>query len=79
MEYDIPNEYKGGESVKINTAKIEVFLAERGMTSSELAVAAGICRQSISTIVRRGTCSPKTAGRLAAGLGVTVNEIAQAG
>ena len=28
-----------------------------------------------STIIRRGTCEPKTAGKLAAGLGVPVAEI----
>ena len=32
-------------------------------------------RQNISTIIRRGTCEPRTAGKLAAGLGVSVLEI----
>ena len=61
--------------MNINVAKIEVILAERGMTKKDLADACGISRQNISTIVRRGTCEPKTAGKLAAGLGVLVTDI----
>ena len=32
-------------------------------------------RQNISAIIKRGTCEPKTAGKLAVGLGVPVAEI----
>lgn len=59
----------------INAIKVETLLAERGMTKSALAEVCGISRQNISTIVRRGTCEPKTAGKLAAGLGVPVSDI----
>lgn len=59
----------------INKVKIEMLLAERGMTKTALAEACGIFRKNISTIVRRGTCEPKTAGKLAAGLGVAVSDI----
>lgn len=59
----------------INTAKIETMLAERGMTKTVYAANCGISRQNISTIIRRGTCEPKTAGKLAAGLGIPVAEI----
>lgn len=61
--------------MNISTIKIETMLAERGMTRMELAGACGISRQNISTIIRRGTCEPKTAGKLAAGLGVPVTDI----
>ena len=61
--------------MNINAIKIETLLAERGMTKKDLADACGISRQNISTIVRRGTCEPKTAGKLAAGLGVPVTDI----
>ena len=61
--------------MNINAIKIETLLAERGMTKKDLADACGISRQNISTIVRRGTCEPKTAGKLAAGLGVLVTDI----
>lgn len=59
----------------INATKIETLLAERGMTKAALADACGISRQNVSTIIRRGTCEPKTAGKLAMGLDVPVSEI----
>ena len=58
--------------MNINKVKIETMLAERGMTKSALAEGCGISRQ---TIIRRGTCEPKTAGKLALGLGVPVAEL----
>ena len=45
------------------------------MTKTDYAANCGISRQNVSTIIRRGTCEPKTAGKLAAGLGVSVAEI----
>lgn len=59
----------------INTQRIETILAERGLTKAAYAVNCGISRQNVSTIIRRGTCEPKTAGKLARGLGVSVAEI----
>lgn len=59
----------------IDTIKIETMLAERGMTKTALAELSGISRQNISTIIRRGSCNPKTVGKLAAGLGVNVADI----
>lgn len=61
--------------MNINALKIETMLAERGMTRTALADLCGISRQSVSTVIRRGTCEPKTAGKLAAGLGVPVTAI----
>lgn len=61
--------------MNINAIKIESLLAEQGMTKAALAEKCGVSRQNISTIVRRGTCEPKTAGKLAVGLGVPVTEI----
>lgn len=61
----------------IDRLQIERSLAEKGMSKSELAEKCGVSRQNISTILGRGTCEPKTAGKLAAGLGVTVAEIVQ--
>ena len=59
----------------INSIRIESILAERDMTKVALAEKCGLSRQSVSTIVRRGTCEPRTAGKLAAGLGVDVADI----
>jgi len=61
----------------INTFKVEALLAERGMTKTALSASCGICRQNLSVIMRRKTCEPKTAGKLAAGLGVSVAEIVE--
>ena len=61
--------------MNISAAKIETRLAELGLTRSALAERCGVSRQSISTIVRRGTCEPRTAGKLAKGLGVELVEI----
>lgn len=63
----------------LKTIMIETTLAELGMTKAEYAAACGISRQSVSTIIRRGTCEPKTAGKLARGLGVPVSDIIEKG
>lgn len=59
----------------INTTKLETMLAERGLTKAAYAANCGISRQNVSTIIRRGTCEPKTVGKLARGLGVPVADI----
>lgn len=61
--------------MKLDIMKIVRMLAELGMTKTELASKSGVSRQQISTIIGRGTCSPKTANKLAAGLGIPVGEI----
>lgn len=61
--------------MNISAVKIETLLAKQGMTKATLATRCGISRQNISTIVRRGTCEPKTVGKLAEGLGVGVADI----
>lgn len=61
--------------MKLNISKIKIILAERDMTRAALAEACGISRQNVSTILTRGTCEPRTAGKLAKGLGVPVSEI----
>lgn len=61
--------------MNIDAAKIETLLAKRGMTKTALADKCGICRQNISIVIRRGSCEPKTAGKLATGLGIPVEEI----
>ncbi len=63
--------------MRINTIKIKLILAEREMTRTELAEQCGISRQNISTILTRGTCAPKTAGKIAKGLGIPVAEIVE--
>lgn len=65
--------------MKIDANKIKMFLAERGLTRAAYAELCGISRQNISTILTRGTCEPRTAGKLAKGLGVPVSEIVKEG
>lgn len=63
--------------MNINGMKIEVLLAKAGITKTELANRCGVSRQNISTIVKRGTCEPRTLGKLAAGLCVSVSELTE--
>ena len=65
--------------MNIKAQRIETIMAERGMTKSALADRCGMSRQNVSTVIRRGTCEPKTAGKLAAGLGVSVADIIEKG
>lgn len=61
--------------MQIYSDRIETILAEMKKTQSWLSETSGISRQSICTILKRGTCTPKSAGKLADGLGVPVSEI----
>ena len=61
--------------MRLDVMKIIRLLAELGLTKSELATRSGVSRHQISTIIGRGTCAPKTAGKLAEGLGISVGEI----
>lgn len=61
--------------MKIDMSKIEVILAQQGITKTTLAERCGLSRQNVSTILQRGTCEPRTAGKLANGLGVPLSEI----
>jgi DNA-binding Xre family transcriptional regulator len=61
--------------LNISATKIEILQAEKGMTAANVAENAGMCRQNISTIKRRGTCTPITAAKLAKALGVDVADL----
>lgn len=61
--------------MKLDCLKIEMALAENGLSKSQYAERCKISRQNLSTILRRGSCEPVTAGKLAKGLGVSVSEI----
>lgn len=64
-------------SVIIRTQYIETLMAEQGLTKKALAERSGISAQNVSTVIRRGTAEPKTVGKLAVGLGISVAEIIQ--
>lgn len=59
----------------LKSCHIEMLLAERGMTKADLAAKSGISRQSVGSVIKRGSCRPATAGKLARGLGVPIDEI----
>ena len=61
--------------MKISRKAIENIQAEKQLTGTQIAARAGVTRQNISAILRRGTCHPATAGKLAQALGVAVIEI----
>lgn len=58
--------------LKVN---LEIMAARKGMKMGQLADKAGLCRQNLSTIKNRGTCTALTACKIAAALGVDVAEI----
>ena len=61
--------------MKIDSLRIKIIIAEHGLTQSCLAKKAGLSRQSVNAIIRRGTCELRTIGKLATGLGVSVSDI----
>jgi DNA-binding XRE family transcriptional regulator len=67
----------GGAIMILNSHKVKLLLAELGLTQTKLAEKSGISRQNISNILAKGRCSPATAGKIAAGLGVQVGEIVE--
>lgn len=63
----------------LSTTNIQIRQGELGLTNTALAARCGISRQNISTIIRRGTCHPVTAAKLAKALEVPVSEIIEGG
>lgn len=61
--------------MKISKRKIELIMAQKFTSVSELAKLSGVSRQNISTVVLRGTCRPLTAAKLARALGVDPADI----
>lgn len=59
----------------IDTTRIEIRLGELGLSRKDLGDRCGIKPQNISTLLRRGTCTPKTAIKLAGALNLPAAEI----
>ena len=64
-------------SVTVKTTEIKVGMARKGLKYKDLAEQTGINKTTMSTIMKRGTCSPMNAGRIARVLGVEVDELIQ--
>lgn len=63
----------------INTGRIIALLAEAEMTQAALAEQSGLSRQSVNTILRRGSCAPQSAWKIAKGLGVSFEDLIMRG
>ena len=61
--------------MKIDSLKVKLLMAEHGLTQAVLAKRCGFSRQSLSTILCRGTASTVSTGKLSRGLGVDAREI----
>lgn len=54
---------------------LEIMAARRGLRLGQLADKAGLNRQNMSIVKKRGTCTSMTAIKIADALGVDVTEI----
>ena len=63
------------KTVNIDTRAITVALARKQLTRKGICALSGISESYFSAIMRRGTASAKTIGRIAEALGVDVTEI----
>lgn len=61
--------------MELNRDKINLAMARKGYTTTQLAEAYGISAQRMRIILNSKKVTPATAGRLAAALGVDVTEI----
>lgn len=61
--------------MKIDVFKIKLLMAESELSCGDLAKRWGTGRQNVSLLLRRGTCTPKSAVKLAHALGVSVSDI----
>lgn len=59
----------------LDREKVDIVLANRKMTVTDLCETAGISRNRFYTVMNSKKISPKTAGRFAEILGVPVTEI----
>lgn len=63
-------------NTKRRPTPLRVALAKAGMTQAELAARAGITLGTVSLVARTGYATKATAERLAAALGVEVDQVA---
>lgn len=61
--------------MRIDKQKLNVILAEKGLTMGEAAKKSGLSRGRFTLIVNSETLRPKTVGKIAKGLGVQIEEI----
>ena len=59
----------------IDVDKIELMIGEMGLTKVEIAEKGGLSSGHITKILQAGRCEPRTAGKLAKGLDVSLEDI----
>ena len=66
--------------MKINRTSVDVALSRSGLGSyAQLAHKMGCSAQNLSVILNRGSCKPATAGKIAAALGVPLEDLLEEG
>ena len=66
--------------MKINRTSVDVALSRSGLGRySELARQMGCSAQNLSVILNRGSCKPATAAKIAAALGVPLEDLLEEG
>lgn len=61
--------------MRIDKQKLNVILAEKGLTIGEAAKKSGLSRGRYTLIINSESVRPKTAGKIAQGLGVHIEDI----
>lgn len=61
--------------MRISEIKFDIALANSGLTIGQAAERAGISRQRYSSILNQKRVTPQAAGKIAKGVGVTVEQI----
>lgn len=65
--------------MELDVRRIKAAICLRGKTQTQVARDAGISRQSLSTILGRGTCSYKSALRIASALELQLTDLIREG
>lgn len=61
--------------MRISDAKFDIALANSGLTIGQAAKRAGISRQRYAMILNQKSATPQAVGKIAKGVGVTVEQI----
>lgn len=61
--------------MKLNCVEIQIKMANGQIGTTELAKRSGVPSQTINRVLKAGRATPPTVGKIAAGLGVPVEDI----
>lgn len=61
--------------MKLDVYRIKIIMAEKRLNKTSLASNAEMTRNGVTYVLKKGTAEPATVGKLAAALGVPVEEI----